>query len=118
MTNFYNILSFEITNTKLPKGCLLYISYVLDKHAMKSRRLQSPELYFNNYYPVRLPTAVILPTAWFYLQRRFKASAYMLGILISSFSLSSLISGPVMGRYSQPLFIGDGATKGYNFMYA
>ena len=43
-------------------------------------------------------SAVILPTVWLYLSDRFDAGTHMLGFVISAFSLSGLLAGPLMGR--------------------
>ncbi|XP_077579696.1 major facilitator superfamily domain-containing protein 8-like [Stigmatopora nigra] len=43
--------------------------------------------------------AVILPTIWRYLQI-LRAPPYFLGLTLSAFSLSGLLSGPVFGRWS------------------
>ncbi|XP_045161310.2 uncharacterized protein LOC123526283 [Mercenaria mercenaria] len=44
--------------------------------------------------------AVILPTLWLYLKTDFGAQEYMLGLLLSAYSFAAIISGPVLGRWS------------------
>ncbi|XP_077471148.1 major facilitator superfamily domain-containing protein 8-like isoform X2 [Stigmatopora argus] len=53
--------------------------------------------------------AVILPTIWRYLQI-LQAPPYFLGLTLSAFSLSGLLSGPVFGRWSDGA-AGAAATK-------
>ena len=43
--------------------------------------------------------AVILPTIWRYLQT-LDAAPYFLGLALSAFSLSGLLSGPLFGHWS------------------
>ncbi|XP_051231896.1 uncharacterized protein mfsd8l1 [Dicentrarchus labrax] len=50
--------------------------------------------------------AVILPTIWRYLQT-LEAAPYFLGLALSAFSLSGLLSGPLFGHWSDR----TGATK-------
>ena len=42
--------------------------------------------------------AVILPTLWLYLNTVFHAPPYLLGIVLSSFSVADLLSGMFLGR--------------------
>lgn len=44
--------------------------------------------------------AVILPTMWLYLQNTFHTEQYFLGLLLSAFSLTAMLSGPMFGRWS------------------
>ncbi|XP_060077590.1 uncharacterized protein LOC132557119 [Ylistrum balloti] len=44
--------------------------------------------------------AVVLPTMWLYIQDRFKSPEYMLGILLSAYSLAAMISSPLLGRWA------------------
>lgn len=44
-------------------------------------------------------SAVILPTIWRYLQT-LEAPTYFLGLALSAFSLSGLLSGPLFGYWS------------------
>lgn len=50
--------------------------------------------------------AVILPTIWRYLQT-LEAAPYFLGLVLSAFSLSGLLTGPLFGYWSDQ----SGATK-------
>lgn len=49
--------------------------------------------------PFACPAAVILPTIWRYLQT-LGAAPYFLGLGLSAFSLSGLLSGPLFGLWS------------------
>ncbi|XP_033724859.1 major facilitator superfamily domain-containing protein 8-like [Pecten maximus] len=44
--------------------------------------------------------AVVLPTLWLYIQDRFNSPEYMLGILLSAYSLAAMISSPLLGRWA------------------
>ncbi|XP_064611794.1 uncharacterized protein LOC135475784 [Liolophura sinensis] len=44
--------------------------------------------------------AVILPTMWLYIESRFHAQEYFLGLMLAAFCFSGLFSGPLMGRWS------------------
>ncbi|XP_052238911.1 uncharacterized protein LOC127850141 isoform X1 [Dreissena polymorpha] len=44
--------------------------------------------------------AVILPTIWLYLRTDFNAEEYMLGLLLSGYSFAAIMSGPLLGRWS------------------
>lgn len=53
-----------------------------------------------NTFPLSsLSTAVILPTIWRFLQT-LDAAPYFLGLVLSAFSLSGLLSGPLFGHWS------------------
>lgn len=54
--------------------------------------------YFNDLLSLSL-SAVILPTIWRYLQL-LEAPPYFLGLGLSAFSFSGLVSGPVFGHWS------------------
>ena len=41
--------------------------------------------------------AVILPTVWLYLRDRFDATPTMLGLVMTAFYASGLVSAPIMG---------------------
>lgn len=45
-------------------------------------------------------TSVILPTLWLYIEDRFNSPPYMLGILLSAYSLAAMVSSPILGRWS------------------
>lgn len=49
--------------------------------------------------PLLVFPAVILPTIWRYLQI-LEAPPYFLGLGLSAFSLSGLLTGPLFGRWS------------------
>lgn len=49
--------------------------------------------------PPSAPPAVILPTVWRYLQT-LDAAPYFLGLVLSAFSLSGLLAGPLFGHWS------------------
>ncbi|XP_069112864.1 major facilitator superfamily domain-containing protein 8-like [Argopecten irradians] len=44
--------------------------------------------------------AVVLPTLWLYIQQRFDSPEYMLGILLSAYSLAAMVSSPLLGRWA------------------
>ncbi|CAG5127745.1 unnamed protein product [Candidula unifasciata] len=44
--------------------------------------------------------AVILPTLWLYLSTVYKAPDYMLGLVLSAYSLAAMFSAPLIGRLS------------------
>lgn len=50
-------------------------------------------------HPSRMVSAVILPTIWRYLQI-LEAPPYFLGLGLSAFSLSGLLTGPIFGFWS------------------
>lgn len=57
-----------------------------------------PEGY-SDWYSTSVSPAVILPTVWRYLQT-LDAAPYFLGLALSAFSLSGLLSGPLFGHWS------------------
>ncbi|CAG2213333.1 CLN7 [Mytilus edulis] len=68
--------------------------------------------------------AVILPTLWLYLENTFHAQQYFLGLILSAFSLTAMLSGPMFGRWSDvtrkpkfPMLIGAVFEIGGNTMY-
>lgn len=76
------------------------------------------------YFISGVEYAVILPTIWLYLKMDFHAEPYMLGLLMSGYSFSAILSGPLLGRWSdkfhQPKIImvaGAMFEVAGNFMY-
>ncbi|XP_052083104.1 major facilitator superfamily domain-containing protein 8-like isoform X3 [Mytilus californianus] len=68
--------------------------------------------------------AVILPTLWLYLENTFHAQQYFLGLILSAFSLTAMLSGPMFGRWSDvtrkpkfPMLIGAVFEIAGNTMY-
>ncbi|KAK3599587.1 hypothetical protein CHS0354_035826 [Potamilus streckersoni] len=68
--------------------------------------------------------AVILPSLWLYLSGKFGAEEYFLGMVLSAFSFSAMIAGPILGRWSDVsrrpkiiLLFGIVCEVGGNFMY-
>ncbi|OWF44852.1 major facilitator superfamily domain-containing protein 8-like [Mizuhopecten yessoensis] len=68
--------------------------------------------------------AVVLPTLWLYIQDRFDSPEYMLGIIMSAYSLAAMISSPLLGRWADKsrnpriIIILCGIVQvGGNFMY-
>jgi len=68
---------------------VLIVVYAVAKYSLLSLTL-SPSLSLS---------AVILPTIWRYLQI-LEAPPYFLGLGLSAFSFSGLVSGPVFGQWS------------------
>ncbi|XP_052819938.1 uncharacterized protein LOC128245750 [Mya arenaria] len=52
------------------------------------------------YFMSGVEYAVILPTIWLYISKDFDAEEYMLGFLLSGYSLAAIIAGPILGRYA------------------
>ncbi|GFS25083.1 solute carrier family 2, facilitated glucose transporter member 10 [Elysia marginata] len=47
--------------------------------------------------------AVILPTLWLYLHNTYNAPEFMLGLVLSAYSLAAFVSAPIFGRLSDKL---------------
>ena len=43
-------------------------------------------------------TAVIIPTLWLYIEKRFDARFYLMGLVLSAYPLSGLVFSPILGK--------------------
>lgn len=69
------------------------------KIALPQGKVHSRRWIDTNICPTSVSPAVILPTIWRYLQT-LEAAPYFLGLALSAFSLSGLLSGPLFGHWS------------------
>ena len=69
------------------------------KSALPQGKVHSRRCIDTNICLASVSPAVILPTIWRYLQT-LEAAPYFLGLALSAFSFSGLLSGPLFGHWS------------------